>query len=94
MPDNTVPEAAVPGVAVPGVALPGAAVAELRAVLVGGPAALTAERRVQSVRSTGDTLKLPLGAGYEHFRHQGESTVVDGEQALVYRWVMHTAIAE
>ncbi|MCK2216268.1 DUF5988 family protein [Actinomadura sp. ATCC 31491] len=67
---------------------------EIRVVLVGGPSGLPAERRVQSVRSAGETVKLPLGAGYEHFRHQGESTTLDGEQALVYRWVMHTAIAE
>ncbi|QYC42732.1 hypothetical protein Nocox_25655 [Nonomuraea coxensis DSM 45129] len=67
---------------------------QIRVVLVGGPAGLPAERRVQSVGSAGDPVKLPLGAGYEHFRHQGERTTVDGEEALVYRWVMRTAIAE
>lgn len=67
---------------------------QITAVLVGGPTHLPVERRIQSVGSTEETLKLPHGAGYEHFRHQGESTEIDGEQALVFRWIMHTAIAE
>ncbi|MEV4176755.1 DUF5988 family protein [Nonomuraea sp. NPDC049709] len=66
----------------------------ITAVLVGGPDHLAADRRIQSVGSATDTLKLPHGAGYEHFRHQGESTEIDGERALVFRWIMHTAIAE
>ncbi|GAA3444519.1 DUF5988 family protein [Planomonospora venezuelensis] len=67
---------------------------QFTAVLVGGPAHLPAERRIQSVGSPDETLKLLHGAGYEHFRHQGESTVIDGGPALVFSWVMHTAVAE
>jgi hypothetical protein len=66
---------------------------EIRAVLVGGPAGLPPERRVQRVSPGTEIFKLPHGAGYEHFR-RGGSTVVDGEQAVVFEWVMHTAVAE
>ncbi|MET7465671.1 DUF5988 family protein [Nonomuraea sp. NPDC005501] len=67
---------------------------QVTAVLVGGPDHLPGDRRVQRVSAGTDTLKLPHGAGYEHFRHHGESTTVDGVDALVFQWVMHTAIAE
>lgn len=67
---------------------------EIRVVLVGGPAYLSVERRIQRVPAVTETLKLPHGAGYEHFRHQGESATVDGEDLPVFEWVMHTAIAE
>ncbi|MEU9835661.1 DUF5988 family protein [Streptosporangium sp. NPDC048047] len=67
---------------------------QFTAVLVGGPAHLPAERRIQSVGSPDETLKLPHGAGYEHFRHRGESTEIGGEPALVFAWVMRTAVAE
>ncbi|WP_157251800.1 DUF5988 family protein [Nonomuraea typhae] len=66
----------------------------VKVVLVGGPANLPAESRIQQVGTVADTVKVPLGAGYEHFRHQGENTTVGGENLPVFRWVMRTAIAE
>ncbi|GAA4535588.1 MULTISPECIES: DUF5988 family protein [Nonomuraea] len=67
---------------------------EIRAVLVGGPEAVPAERRVQRVSPGTEVFKLPHGAGYEHFRRGGESATVDGERAVVFEWVMRTAVAE
>ncbi|MFI6298473.1 DUF5988 family protein [Nonomuraea sp. NPDC050790] len=67
---------------------------QVKVILLGGPPHLPADRRIQRVVAVEETLKLPLGAGYEHFRHEGENASVDGEDLPVLRWVMHTAIAE
>jgi hypothetical protein len=66
----------------------------IRVFLEGGPPYLPVHHRTQRVPTVAETFKLPLGAGYEHFRHQGESTEVDGEPVPVLHWFMRTAIAE
>ncbi|GAA3836594.1 DUF5988 family protein [Sphaerisporangium flaviroseum] len=67
---------------------------QIGVLLVGGPAHLPADQRVQRVTTINETFKLPIGGGYEHFQHQGECTQIDGEEFPVLRWVMRTAIAE
>ncbi|MEV7965876.1 DUF5988 family protein [Sphaerisporangium sp. NPDC088356] len=67
---------------------------QIGVVLVGGPSYLSTDQRIQRVTTIAETLKLPVGGGYEHFTHQGETTEVDGVDFPVFRWFMHTAIAE
>ena len=59
-------------------------------LLTGGPIEDTLRRLPEET----DVVKVPVGAGYEHFSHQGGYTTVDDEELPVYQWVMHTAIAE
>jgi hypothetical protein len=66
----------------------------IRVVLEGGPPYLPVDRRIQRVPTIAETFKLPLGAGYEHFRHRGESKEVDGEHVPVLSWFMRTFVAE
>jgi hypothetical protein len=66
-----------------------------RVTLIGGPADLSATDRTREV-ATGleEKVKIPHGAGYEHFRHDGEFSVVDGVEAAVFHWCGSTRVAE
>jgi len=66
----------------------------LRVLLVGGPESIPGSLRIQEVIDLADKVKLAFGAGYEHFLHSGEVSVVDGEQLPVFRWCGKTRIAE
>jgi len=66
----------------------------LRVLLVGGPESLPGSMRVQEVADLTDKVKLAFGAGYEHFSHSGEVSLVDGEQLPVFRWCGETRVAE
>ncbi|MFJ2442951.1 DUF5988 family protein [Streptomyces sp. NPDC087658] len=65
-----------------------------RALLCDGPPSLPAEDRMQFAISLTEKIKHRFGAGYEHFVHKGEFTMVDGEEVAVFRWTTRTAIAE
>ncbi|GAA3567004.1 DUF5988 family protein [Nonomuraea rosea] len=68
----------------------------VKILLMGGPPYLPIDLRVQRVSKTKvkDTFKLPYGAGYEHFRHRGEETHLNGELIPVMEWYQRTFIAE
>jgi hypothetical protein len=68
--------------------------AKFKAQLIGGPSAVRDEDRVLLTDSLTEAIKFPSCGGYEHFRHQGAFTSVDGEEAAVFEWTMRTAIAE
>ncbi|MGY1503351.1 DUF5988 family protein [Streptomyces sp. QTS52] len=65
-----------------------------KALLCDGPAHLPQEERIQFATSLTEKIKHRFGAGYEHFVHDGEFTVIEGEQVAVFRWTTRTAIAE
>lgn len=66
-----------------------------KVTLIGGPAGLPANDRTREVTTgLGEKLKIPHGAGYEHFSHDGEFSVVDGAEAAVFRWCGSTRVAE
>jgi hypothetical protein len=67
---------------------------QVTVVLVGGPVDLPPEVRTQRVAAGTETIKLPFGAGYEHFIHQGESVRLGDADVPMFRWISHTAIAE
>ncbi|MEV4311997.1 DUF5988 family protein [Actinocrispum sp. NPDC049592] len=62
-----------------------------KAVLAGGPAEVT-EGPV--VTGLDDKVKVPFASGYEHFAHNGEFLMVEGESRPVFRWCGRTKIAE
>lgn len=68
--------------------------AQITAVLVGGPAHLPEELRLQRTEDHVDVIKLPFGPGYEHFHRQGERRRVGGVDLPVFRWVARTTVAE
>ncbi|MFI9274302.1 DUF5988 family protein [Kitasatospora sp. NPDC052896] len=68
--------------------------ATFKALLVGGPAAIRDEDRVQRTHSLTEAIKHHHYGGYEHFRHAGDFTSVDGEETAVFEWTARTAIAE
>ncbi|MEW2395142.1 DUF5988 family protein [Streptomyces sp. NPDC046862] len=68
--------------------------ANFKALLFGGPSSLPDHERTQFVTSLTEKVKHRLGAGYEHFVHDGEFTTVDGEEVAVFRWAARTAVAE
>lgn len=65
-----------------------------KALLFGGPSSLPDDDRTQFVTSLTEKIKHRLGAGYEHFVHNGEFTTVDGEEVAVFQWAARTAVAE
>ncbi|MEW2623446.1 DUF5988 family protein [Streptomyces sp. NPDC048106] len=67
---------------------------QFKALLIGGPAALPSEERLQETSSLTEKIKHRFGAGYEHFIHEGEFRTVDGEHLAVFQWTTRTAIAE
>jgi hypothetical protein len=50
--------------------------------------------RILEVADLADKVKIAFGAGYEHFRPSGETSLVDGEKLPVFRWCGATRIAE
>jgi hypothetical protein len=67
---------------------------EIKVVLSGGPESFPMVRRVHLADSLESSIKFPFGAGYEHFRHIGDFTSMDGETLPVFTWFDRTAIAE
>ncbi len=67
---------------------------QIRVLLVGGPSDLTGTKRMPEVPSLADSVKVPRGAGYEHFRYSGRSTDLDGVLLPVFEWCDRTRIAE
>lgn len=65
-----------------------------KVLLVGGPEQLPGSVRVQEVADLDDKVKVAYGAGYEHFSHSGEMSLVDGEHVPVFRWCGKTKVAE
>jgi len=65
-----------------------------KVMLVGGPESLPVAARILEVADLTDKVKIAFGAGYEHFLPSGETSVVDGEKLLVFRWCGATRIAE
>jgi hypothetical protein len=60
--------------------------------LEGGPGDFPDQLRACSVPSLEPKIKVPYGAGYEHFERT-EETVGEGD-AVIYRWTTQTRIAE
>jgi len=65
----------------------------VKAVLVGGPADIPEEERNRTVTLT-DRVKVPFGAGYEHFIHEGKFDRDGGEEVAVFHWSGRTKVAE
>jgi Family of unknown function (DUF5988) len=65
-----------------------------KVLLVGGPEQLPGALRVQEVDDLEEKVKVAYGAGYEHFAHSGEVSLVDGEPLPVFRWCGKTRVAE
>ncbi|WP_344469384.1 DUF5988 family protein [Kitasatospora kazusensis] len=65
-----------------------------KAVLVGGPVAISDEDRVRHTNSLSEAIKYHRYGGYEHFRHTGAFVSVNGEPAAVFAWTARTAVAE
>ena len=65
-----------------------------KVVLVGGPESLPIAARILEIPDATDKVKIPFGAGYEHFLASDETSIVDGERLPVYRWCGATRIAE
>ncbi|GAB2926551.1 DUF5988 family protein [Streptomyces mayteni] len=63
-------------------------------LLRGGPVHLPARLRLRHVGDVADTLKLPVGNAYEHFRPTTETVEKDGERLRVFEWVRRTYVAE
>ncbi|NRQ37581.1 hypothetical protein HII36_37985 [Nonomuraea sp. NN258] len=61
--------------------------ATVEVVLQGGPSHIPAEQRVSKDAAAYGKVKIPSGAGYEHF----ERVAAD---SLVFRWTGRTKIAE
>ncbi|KAB8193953.1 hypothetical protein FH608_017265 [Nonomuraea phyllanthi] len=59
-------------------------------VLEGGPAYVPRELRVEHAAALDGKIKVPYGAGYEHFVRVADAA--PGE--WVFRWSMRTRIAE
>jgi hypothetical protein len=62
-------------------------------MLVGGPASIGGDARVQDVGAHEDKVKLPHQGGYEHFERVAE-TAPGEPSAPVFRWTMRTKTAE
>ncbi|MEV0618502.1 DUF5988 family protein [Nonomuraea sp. NPDC050404] len=63
-----------------------------RIVLDGGP-----QFKHSSFQPSGNSpekVKILLGSGYQHFVHNGEFVLVDGEKLPVFQWSECTKIAE
>lgn len=67
---------------------------QIRVLLVGGPDAIAHERRVHTVATLTDRVKLELWGGHEHFVYRGNSQSVNDEQVPVFHWIMRTTPAE
>ena len=65
-----------------------------KVVLLGGPEYLPVTARIHEVANLTDKVKIAFRAGYEHFLHSGETSLVDGEHLPVFRWCGATRIAE
>lgn len=66
----------------------------LRVVLSGGPDYLTESDRMREVADLSEKVKVPYGAGYEHFMPTSEMRDVDGVALPVFEWCARTRIAE
>jgi hypothetical protein len=64
------------------------------AILVGGPATIPSESRMQTVGPNDEKVKLPYYGGYEHFQRTGEFGEGDVDCPVVFRWVTRTKLAE
>lgn len=67
---------------------------KIKVVLVGGSALVREDARIHFVADLADTVKVPAGNGYEHFRANGESRRVDDLELPVFAWCGRTKIAE
>ncbi len=66
----------------------------LKIVLVGGPERVTEAGVVPEIHGLDQKVKVAFGSGYEHFAHNGEFQVVEGESRPVFHWCGRTKIAE
>ena len=69
-------------------------VTSVKIALSGGPSELAAAEHSVPEAELGRPLKIPHGAGYEHFIHDGQRETVDGCEVAVFRWARRTKIAE
>ncbi|RMI32444.1 DUF5988 family protein [Streptomyces triticirhizae] len=67
---------------------------QFKVFLEGGPSSFPDDARVQFTTSLTEKIKHRFGSGYEHFRHEGDFTTVNGEKLAVFHWTDRTAIAE
>ncbi|MGW0594923.1 DUF5988 family protein [Streptosporangium sp. NPDC002607] len=63
-------------------------------VLAGGPERLFTRDHVRRTDNPNEKVKILLGSGYEHFVHNGEFLVIEGEDLPVFQWSERTKIAE
>ena len=65
-----------------------------RIVLDVGQERIFANGGVQPQGERSEKVKILHGSGYEHFVHNGEFLVIDGENLPVFQWAERTRIAE
>ena len=65
-----------------------------KVVLVGGPKQVVEATPVPEVSGLDQKVKIAFACGYEHFTHNGEFLMVDGESRPVFQWCDRTNIAE
>ena len=70
------------------------AVDTMRVVLSGGPDYLPDSVRLCGVTDLTEEVKVPYGAGYEHFAPTAEVRDVDGVLLPVFEWCARTRMAE
>ncbi len=66
----------------------------MRVVLTGGPDHLPESVRVWDVTDLTEKVKVPYGAGYEHFAPTAKVRCVDAVLLPVFEWCARTRIAE
>jgi hypothetical protein len=67
----------------------------IKVLLTGGPLYVTESMRSHEVANLDDSIKIPYGNGYEHFRYEGENNTVENEDTTVlFTWKGRTKIAE
>jgi hypothetical protein len=66
----------------------------MRVVLSGGPDYLPDTARLYEVADLREQVKVPCGAGYEHFQPTDQLRAIEGELLPVFEWCSQTRIAE
>lgn len=66
----------------------------VKIVLVGGPERVAESASIPEVTDLDQTVKVAFASGYEHFRHNGEFRLIDGESRAVVQWCGRTKVAE
>jgi hypothetical protein len=67
---------------------------QIRVLLVGGPIDLPGADCVQEVSTMAESIKVPIGTGWDHFRYSGNCRDLHGSRLPVYEWCYRTKIAE